>query len=139
MELLVRTRNGRSRSRSARMNRSAPGIACSSWTSTPSMSISHDSMVRCGTPWSLRTPRLRSRDGEKALVVLAAGGASLEMGCHATRRGRRVGDGQLGVDELVEAVEALLAADLGLGGAPPPGGGIARGGPGVGGGGVGGR
>src|SRR5579859_6568998 len=42
MELLVRIRKGVPVSRRRAMNRSAPGIAWSSLTRTPSMSISHD-------------------------------------------------------------------------------------------------
>src|SRR6476646_5281206 len=45
MELFVRTRNGMSSSRSLRTKSAAPGIACSSRTSTPSMSISHELIV----------------------------------------------------------------------------------------------
>src|SRR4051794_13930235 len=41
IELLVRSRNGISRSRNRRTKSAAPGIARSSWTSTPSMSDSH--------------------------------------------------------------------------------------------------
>jgi hypothetical protein len=37
--LLVRTRNGSPAASRALMKRSAPGMACSSWTRTPSMSI----------------------------------------------------------------------------------------------------
>src|SRR5215213_1920097 len=36
-------------SRRRARNSAAPGIACSSCTRTPSMSMSHDLMVRCGT------------------------------------------------------------------------------------------
>src|SRR3954469_14690351 len=52
MELFVRMRNGRSRSRSLARKASAPGIACSSCTSTPSMSISQERVSR--TKGSLR-------------------------------------------------------------------------------------
>ena len=44
IELLVSTRNLRPLSCSRAMNSGAPGIAFSSWTSTPSMSVSQDSI-----------------------------------------------------------------------------------------------
>src|SRR3954468_3280036 len=49
MELLVRTRNGSSSSRRRERNSLAPGMACSSRTSTPSMSISHERIWPRGT------------------------------------------------------------------------------------------
>src|SRR5882757_9932055 len=44
MELLVSTRKGRPESRSRLRHASAPGMGTPSWMSTPSMSVSHDSM-----------------------------------------------------------------------------------------------
>ena len=57
IELLVSSRKGSSSSRSRAMNSGAPGIACSSRTSTPSMSISQDSILRRPISGSARSPR----------------------------------------------------------------------------------
>src|SRR6185436_9883369 len=48
----------------------------------------------------------------QALVVLAAGGAALEVRAHPGHPGLGVLTGELELDVLVEALEALLAADL---------------------------
>src|SRR4051812_30142363 len=61
MELFVRTRKGVPRSFSASRNRSAPGIACCSCTSTPSMSISQVRISRDMT-LSLDPPVAPRRD-----------------------------------------------------------------------------
>ena len=45
MGLFVTTTKLASRAVSSAMNASAPGIMCSSWTSTPSMSIRYDQFV----------------------------------------------------------------------------------------------
>src|SRR4051794_41891234 len=48
----------------------------------------------------------------QALVVLPARGAALQMRGHAGDRGLGIAAGELGADELAEALQALLAADL---------------------------
>ena len=52
----------------------------------------------------------------QALVLLAAGGAAVEMGAQARERGVGVLAGELELDVAVELVEAVVAADLGLAG-----------------------
>jgi hypothetical protein len=48
-------------------------------------------------------------------VILVAGGTALEVSAHAGQAGVGVLAGQLELDVLVEELEALLAADLGIG------------------------
>src|SRR4051812_7015672 len=48
----------------------------------------------------------------QALVILAAGGTTLEVSAHAGQTGIGVLAGQLEIDVLVEKLEALLTADL---------------------------
>ena len=50
-------------------------------------------------------------------MILAAGRATLQMGAQAGYRGVGVGAGQLGLHVAVELFEALLAGQLGPGGA----------------------
>src|SRR5690242_12418629 len=57
----------------------------------------------------LRVVVAGSYERQQALVILPTGGAALQVRLHAGHRAA--------VDELVEAVEALLAADLGFRGA----------------------
>src|SRR5262245_27553180 len=56
----------------------------------------------------------------QALVVLAAGRAAGEVGAHPGHLALGLAAGELGLDVLVEAVEAVLAAELGPLGAEHP-------------------
>src|SRR4051812_5357786 len=77
MELLVNTRKRRPCCCRAAMNSAAPGSACSSCTSTPSMSVSHDStglgsVMRVILPYDCQTqPMTDARLPDPAVVVLA--------------------------------------------------------------------
>src|SRR3954468_1568151 len=83
MELLVRTRKGSSRPRKRSRNRSAPGIARSSCTSTPSMSISHERISRRVTPTAYG-PRGPDRSAAHEGTAVGGGGG---RGGGAGRRG----------------------------------------------------
>src|SRR5699024_4412965 len=67
IELLVSTRNGRPYCSSAETNSAAPGSAASSWTSTPSMSVSQE-WIGWSSSVAVMAPvcRLRPADREHA-------------------------------------------------------------------------
>ena len=60
---------------------------------------------------------LAADEGAQALVLLAAGRASLQVGAQPWKRSVGVCAGDLELDVAVQLVEALVAADLGPGGA----------------------
>src|SRR3712207_2079503 len=63
---------------------------------------------------------LAADERAEALVLLAAGRAADQMGPQAGDRGVGVGARELELDVAVELLEALVAADLGLGRAEQP-------------------
>src|SRR5918993_2760413 len=99
MELLVRTRNGSSAAWRALMKRSAPGMACSSWTSTPSMSmrkLGRGPRSVVVMPVSCPNPRTYALWDEHAA---SAGGAPQQEragGRRGVRRGRPLPGGRPG-------------------------------------------
>src|SRR5690349_12110458 len=101
MELLVSTRNGVPVSRSRARKRSAPGSACSSWTSTPSMSISHERISRRVTPDRLRGDR--AHDGGEDRAGLARRGPGVEADQEAAAPG-----GPAVADVVGEAASAAV-------------------------------
>src|SRR5947208_1616479 len=89
MELLVRIRNGLPELRNRPTNSGAPGTGWPSWTSTPSMSVSHDSTgLRSVMPSSVSGPRCRpgSRRRTATLVTEVPGGNAAQRGPGGARR-----------------------------------------------------
>jgi hypothetical protein len=63
---------------------------------------------------------LRAGQGTQALVLLAAGGAAVQVGAQTRKSGVGIVSGNLEIDIAIELFEALVAADLGLGRAEQP-------------------
>jgi hypothetical protein len=59
--------------------------------------------------------RFAADEGAEALVLLAAGGAAVEVGAQARECGVHVGARELELDVAVELLEAGIAPDFGLG------------------------
>src|SRR5919197_387957 len=71
--------------------------------------------ARLASPWRrVLRRRVAGEEVAQAVVILAAGGAALEVGAHAGHRGVGVCAGELELDEAVELVEARLAGQLRL-------------------------
>src|SRR6476661_5857140 len=95
MELLVRTRKGLPDSRSRLTNLSAPEIGMPSWISTPSMSVSQDSMG------------LRSAMGKTPLGTVSWSSKILGFsGGHASRNTRNTRNTE-GIGQLRDQAEHL--------------------------------
>src|SRR6478735_2469839 len=109
IELLVSTRNDSPEALSASMNSWAPGIGTSSWTRTPSMSVSQVSTgrVEVMAPSWWRRPSAARKQYLEARVRVVAGDPPAEGGGdgpglvgedqveHVLHGARRVGEGQV--------------------------------------------
>jgi hypothetical protein len=69
-------------------------------------------MAICDARAPFLTSAFATHQRNQRVVLLAAGRAAIQMGPQAGDRSLSVSAGQLELDELVQPVEALVAADL---------------------------